>query len=139
MYRRLPAYTKSQEIKLYLRLLLKGILYRPWIYTHFVHPLLNKRGIPAAKQTVTPMKMSRGVAYLYDAWRAKHPHIEHAEFMCVSYVDDPQAYIAQLQQQGIDAATHFKHCITWAKAFGYEETSCPVAEQLVNHLVMTRR
>ena len=41
-----------------------------------------------------------------------------------------------LREKGIEAETHFAHCIDWAKSFGYKEGSCPKTELLTHSLLM---
>ena len=56
--------------------------------------------------------------------------------MAVVHTDEPAVLKADYASRGIETETHFKHCIEWAKVFGYRDGSCPNAEKLTQKLVM---
>ena len=52
------------------------------------------------------------------------------------YCDNPVGLKMRLRQYGIEAETHFRHCLIWGKEYGYQEKDCPQAEDLTRHLLM---
>lgn len=57
-------------------------------------------------------------------------------FMFPVYCESPEQLKQEFRHKAIETETHFRHCIIWCKAYGYQEGDCPNAELLVNHLLM---
>ena len=161
MYAALPGYTKKQERKLYVRLWMKAMMYSKGLYwlTRRMKGM-RELGSESVREEVTIKKMSRGIANILAHKRDDYPvavqeRLQNAAitservrelgseciigenaFMAVVMCEEPEALKKMLAKRGIETETHFKHCIDWAKQFGYVEGSCPMAEKLVNHLLM---
>jgi len=123
--------------KLFLVMLAKAIMYNPLIYGLLTIRMKAGRANNADHNPVKLRKMCKGVSRMYNAWVNEHAHLALAKpFMEIIRTDNPEQVIAEYRAKGIEAETHFKNCIRWAKEFGYREGSCPNAERLVHHLVM---
>ena len=125
----------------------------------------NNRKIAKAKEPVKMLRMSRGVSAVFaatlpcvDQWRERHRNVFERladcykdkngvrvvkdgfeagnAFMLPIYCDHPSEIKVELRRQGIEAETHFRHCLIWAKEFGYEKGDCPKTEDLLLHLLM---
>lgn len=57
-------------------------------------------------------------------------------FMFPLYCDNLIELKMSLRRYGIEAETHFRHCLIWAKEYGYQEKDCPQVEELTHHLLM---
>jgi dTDP-4-amino-4,6-dideoxygalactose transaminase len=57
-------------------------------------------------------------------------------FMFPLYCDNPVELKMNLRRCGIEAETHFRHCLIWGKEYGYQEKDCPQVEDLTQHLLM---
>ena len=57
-------------------------------------------------------------------------------FMFPIYCDDPILVKTKLFHKGIESETHFRHCLVWAKGYGYKDGECPNTEDLVRHLLL---
>jgi len=126
-----------QQMKEFASMLIKAILYHPFIYGWFTMRLKAGRANNADHTPVVIKAMSPGVSRMYRVWVDKHKGLQLSKpFMDIVRTDDPAKTIAEYKAQGIEADTHFKNCIRWAKEFGYIEGTCPNAERLVDHLVM---
>ena len=161
LYKALPEYTKKQERKLYVRLWMRAMMYSKGLYwlTRRMKGM-RELGSESVREEVTIKKMSRGIANILAHKRDDYPvavqeRLQNAAitservrelgseciigenaFMAVVMCEEPEALKKMLAKRGIETETHFKHCIDWAKQFGYVEGSCPMAEKLVNHLLM---
>ena len=161
LYKVLPEYTKKQERKLYMRLWMMAMMYSKGLYwlTRRMKGM-RELGSESVREEVTIKKMSRGIANILAHKRDDYPvlvqeRLQNAAitservrelgseciigenaFMAVVMCEEPEALKKMLAKRGIETETHFKHCIDWAKQFGYVEGSCPMAEKLVNHLLM---
>ena len=151
LYNAIPEYSKKQERKLYLRLWMKAMMYSSCLYW-LTRRMKGKRGEIDLREQVTFRKMSRGIANILAHKRADYPvaaqtRLQNAKqidnamigenaFMAVIHTEDPEALKASYAAKGIETETHFKHCIEWAKVFGYTEAKCPKAEELTKHLLM---
>lgn len=161
LYKALPEYTKKQERKLYVRLWMKAMMYSKGLYwlTRRMKGM-RELGSESVREEVTIKKMSRGIANILVHKREEYKEavqerlqnaaitservrelgseciIGENAFMAVVMCEEPEALKKMLAKRGIETETHFKHCIDWAKQFGYVEGSCPMAEKLVNHLLM---
>ncbi len=149
-YAALPSYGFVAQLKLFCSMLVKAIAYSRCMY--WLTMKLKKSANPDVHETVSLKRMAPGVRRLYKAWLPKaEDEIEkqrrNAEkidgafygengFMAIVRTEDPEGLKAEFAAKGVETETHFKHCIGWAKQFGYVEGSCPNAESLVNHLLM---
>jgi dTDP-4-amino-4,6-dideoxygalactose transaminase len=161
-YAALPNYSKSQELKLFITMLLKAWMHLPWIYGLLTHRMKAHRGRVACREAVVLRRMAKGVSRMYQQAlptiaeqiqqqrtnaqqiAAKLLYEQLAEqvwygdnaFMVIAHTTD----IAALQQyclaHGVETATHFARAIEWAQQFGYEAGSCPMAERLTKELIM---
>ena len=161
-YAALPNYSKSQELKLFITMLAKAWMHLPWIYGLLTHRMKAHRGRVACREAVVLYRMAKGVSRMYQhalptiaeqiqqqrvnaqQIAAKLLYEQLAEqvwygdnaFMVIAHTTD----IAALQQyclaHGVETATHFARAIEWAKEFGYEAGSCPMAERLTKELIM---
>ena len=124
----------------------------------------NKK-IASAKELIMPEKMAKGIAavynsvlpnmsqllerqqanskYLMDYFNKEHSirvvnnmPTESNCFMFPLYCDDPLLVKTNLFHKGIESETHFRHCLVWAKEYGYKDGECPNTEDLVHHLLM---
>ena len=150
MYAALPSYGFMGQIQLFCSMLVKAIAYSRCMYWLTIR--MKKSSNPKVHEKVVMMKMAPGVRRMYQAALPEIPQmieiqrqnaakIERAfcgenAFMAIVHTDDPTALQKQYAARGIETATHFNRCIEWAKQFGYVEGSCPMAEKLVNHLLM---
>jgi len=125
----------------------------------------NNQRIASAKESAKLQKMSNGISAVYavvllyvDQWKERQQAV--SEYLMDYYKDvygvcvindrpvesngcmfplycvHPEEVKTELRHKGIEAETHFRHCLIWAKEFGYEEGNCPNAEKLVRHLLM---
>lgn len=158
LYAALPSYSRKQEIKLYLRLWVKAMMYSKCWYW-LTRRLKGTRGERNVREEVTIRKMSRGIANILvhkrdgykDAVQERRKNAKQIEpwildngewmvgenaFMAVVRTDNPMALQKQYAKRGIETETHFKHCISWAVQFGYVQGTCPKAEELTRKLLM---
>lgn len=161
-YEQLPTYSIVQEIKLFVSMLLKAVMHIPFIYTHVTLPMKVRR-TDIDYQEITPLrKMANGVRRMYqDALPSVHNQMANQirqatailewlkkqfviddlivgdnAFMAVVKTKEPQLVQQVFAKEGIETATHFARAIEWAKQFGYEEGTCPMAERLTKELLM---
>ena len=150
LYNALPSYGFVAQLKLFCSMLVKAIAYSRCMY--WLTMKLKKSANPDVHETVSLKRMAPGVRRLYKAWLPRaEDEIEkqrrNAEkidgafygengFMAIVRTEDPEGLKAEFAAKGVETETHFKHCIGWAKQFGYVEGSCPNAESLVKHLLM---
>lgn len=161
-YEQLPIYTKLQEAKLFLTMLLKALLHTPIIYKLLTMRLKARRTIGNCCKTTPLKKMAIGICRIYNATL---PTIEKQiaqqrcnvqsiktlltsqngvqsvwagenAFMLIVRCQNPKALKQYFASKGIEIATHFANAIVWAKQFGYQEGTCPMAEQLTKELLM---
>ena len=161
-YEQLPIYTKLQEAKLFLTMLLKALLHTPIIYKLLTMRLKARRTIGNCCKTTPLKKMAIGICKIYNATL---PTIEKQiaqqrcnvqsiktlltsqngvqsvwagenAFMLIVRCQNPKALKQYFASKGIEIATHFANAIVWAKQFGYQEGTCPMAEQLTKELLM---
>lgn len=156
-YAALPSYGFVAQLKLFCSMLVKAIAYSRCMY--WLTMKLKKSANPDVHEIVAMKKMAKGVRRLYNVWLPKaEEEIEmqrkNAEeigkwsmvngkcfagdnaFMAIVRTEDPEGLKKEFAKRGVETETHFKHCIGWAKQFGYVEGSCPNAESLVKHLLM---
>lgn len=150
LYKALPSYGFVAQVKLFASMIVKAIAYSRCMY--WLTMKLKKSANPEVHEKVTMRKMAKGVRRLYKAWllsaekeiekqRQNAEKIDGAfygdnAFMAIVRTEDPAALKAEFAKRGVEAETHFKNAITWAKQFGYVEGSCPKAEELTTKLVM---
>lgn len=150
LYKALPYYGFVAQVKLFVSMLIKATAYSRCMY--WLTMRMKNSSNPKVHEKVVMKKMAPGVRRMYQAALPEIPQmieiqrqnaakIERAfcgenAFMAIVHIDDPTALQKQYAAHGIETETHFKHCIDWAKQFGYVEGSCPMAEKLVNHLLM---
>ncbi len=162
-YELLPEYTLAQRMKLFIRMFGMSILYRPLVYTVLTKPLLKKdRGAGNARTKEYICRMARGIRAIYAVEKdnvsaqinAREMNVKRLSeqlslipgiqrtiigenaFMLVAWCDNPNDVIEALRIIGIEAATHFKYTIEWAKQMGYQSGDCPQAEDNLKHVVM---
>lgn len=131
--------TKAQNcVKIYLSMLVKAFMYHPWIYGWLTQPMkAGKKPKSGAPEPIKVTRMCPGVSRMYNAWEDEHQGQDVAKpFMDIVRTSDPDKTIAEYRAKGIEAETHFKHWPLWAAHYGYVAGSCPVAERLINELVM---
>lgn len=149
-YATLSGYGFVGEVKLFAQMLVKAIAYSPCFY--WLVMKMKKSANPDVHETVSMKRMAPGVRRLYQAWLPKaEEEIEKQRqnaaqidgafygengFMAIVRTEDPEGLKKEFAKRGVETETHFKHCIGWAKQFGYVEGSCPNAESLVKHLLM---
>ena len=97
-------------------------------------------------------RMAPGIRRLYQAWlpnaaieiakqRRNAEQINGAfygdnAFMAVVRTDNPDILKEEYADKGVETETHFKHCIEWARVFGYKKGCCPKTEELAQKLLM---
>lgn len=125
----------------------------------------NNQRIASAKESAKLQKMSHGISAVYasvlpylDQWKERQQTV--SKYLMGYYKDVNGVYVindsplesngymfplycvhseevkTELRHKGIEAETHFRHCLIWAKEFGYEKGDCPNAENLLCHLIM---
>ena len=135
-YSTLPSASFFDNLKLFLALSAKSVLYHPCIYKVFTLRIKEKRRSDTIyKKTEQFTKMAKGIRRIYGSTYCKS-HYSDIPFMSVEFCDEPAKRRKDYLKLGIDTDTHFKNCISWAKSFGYCSGDCPNAENLVNHLLM---
>jgi len=161
-YEQLPTYTKQQEAKLFLTMLLKAWLHTPLVYKLLTMRLKARRTVGDCRETTPLKKMAKGICRMYNA---AVPTIEKQieqqrinaqsikalvtsqngvqsvwtgenAFMLIVRCQNTQALKQYFASKGIETATHFANTIVWAEQFGYQIGTCPMAEQLTKELLM---
>lgn len=137
-YTIVPCIGNQNGIKVFISMLIKAFLYHPWVYGWLTQPMKAskqpKRGTP---ELINVTRMCPGVSRMYKAWVDEHKGQQLAKpFMDIVRTDNPERVIAEYRTKGIETETHFKHWPMWAAHYGYVKGTCPVAERLINELVM---
>lgn len=159
-YRQLPCYNRLAQVKLFLRMWLKALLYSPMLY-RLVR--LGKKTLSVnPKEPIVMRQMASGVRRMYDAFVACGGHqverqrknaknisrllqgnetvdkVIYGEnaFMAIAKCTNPTLLKEWFAGRGVETDTHFHHAIDWAKSFGYIPGSCPKTEELTKHLLM---
>lgn len=161
-YTSLPNYSKSQELKLFMVMLVKAWMHIPWIYGLLTRRMKAHRGAVACREEVMLRRMAKGVSRMYQQalptiaeqiqqQRANAQQIANVliskgfvekvwygenAFMLIARTKDTMTLSKYLAAHGVESATHFARAIEWAKEFGYTEGQCPVAEKLTKELIM---
>lgn len=154
LYKALPKYSFIVQCKLFCSMLIKAIAYSRCVY--WLTMRMKKSSNPKVHETMVMKQMAPGVRRLYCAWlpmaeqeieRQKLNAAKIAElgyetiksdngFMAIIRTNDVAAAKADFAKRGIETETHFARCIDWAKEFGYQHGSCPMAERLTKELLM---
>lgn len=159
IYNNIPSYTIGKEIKLWMRLWIKAVLYAPVIYDLITYRMKQKRnGVEHSAMEVR--RMSKGVSAIYNVekqaidsliklqrhnaayWSEKVKDLVDSTivgdnaFMLVLHTMNIGAIKSWFDKYGIETATHFVHTIDWAEDFGYQRGACPMAEKLTKELLM---
>lgn len=125
-----------RQIKVFLLMQFKALLYRPLIYSLITRKIKRHRGVGSNISKIDVKLMCPGVSKIYNAWKIEHRGQNCKLFMDVVHTNNVQHIIEEYSRKGIEVDTHFKNCIVWAREFGYKDGSCPNSERLVNELVM---
>lgn len=157
----LPEYSRSEENKLYVKLLLTDWLHKEWLYGLFTSRWKQRKKPQSGREAIVAKKMSEGVKAMYALRKDGVPEqvkrrlanaakeaksLQDNElvsnvlfgsnaFMLVVHTTNLAALKAQYARRGIETATHFANSILWAREFGYQG-DCPNAERLSRELLM---
>ena len=156
-YSTLKAYTQVGEMKLYCRLLLHAIMNKPYIYQHITLKLKKNRNSRVSPEIQAVKTMSKGIrrllaekqrnyreailqrklnaTQLAETLNLQDYKLGENAFMLVARSSAPAVLQQKLYEMGIDSATHFANCISWAKEYGYNN-DCPKAEKMTQELLM---
>ena len=125
----------------------------------------NNKKIASAREYIKILKMSKGISAVYNEILPFTEQIKEQQqafatcligyfkdktgvsvvnnnptesncFMFPLYCDNPVEQKMNLRRCGIEAETHFRHCLIWGKEYGYQEKDCPQVEDLTQHLLM---
>ena len=162
LYDQLPEYGFVQAAKLFLSLALKSFLHNPFVYSLFTEPMKRTRGVPDGKEPIVLKKMFPGILAMYQKEKKSmdivvKARVNNAEvlagrlssipgvervfygmnaFMLVASCQDMTAVKETMRMNGVEAATHFAHCLDWASEFGYKRGDCPNTERMIEKLLM---
>lgn len=157
----LPEYSRSEENKLYVKLLLTDWLHKEWLYGLFTSRWKQRKKPQSGREAIMAKRMSAGVQAMLalrkgevegkverrlenvmeETIRLKHNSLVtnvlcgKNAFMLVAFSTSPSALKKQYAKRGIETATHFANSILWAREFGYRG-DCPNAERLRKELLM---
>ena len=161
-YDSLGGYSMLQEAKLYVAMLLKAIMHMPWIYKTITLRLKQQRKTAACREQVILKCMATGINRMYqqalptiveeitrqqrnaqsvalqllESQLAERAWYGENAFMLIVQTDKIDQLKNHMASRGIETATHFARAIEWAREFGYELGTCPVAEKLTQELLM---
>lgn len=148
-----PSELAKRSLKRFMYLWIKAILYKPCVYTYFTKPLLKRDCISNPIESIEVRPMDPGIAAILkqqlsyvpemiverkrnvEKINKKIPVLSGFNAFMAAIVCDKPSDIAKLFPH-TETATHFMHCIDWAKYFGYKEGDCPIAEYLTKHLLV---
>lgn len=151
-YKSLPSYSFIAQLRLFVTMLIKAFAYSR--YSYWLVMKQKKTIHLDVHESVIMKQMAPGVRRIYKAWLpltdAKiEEQKRNAEtisnlnyiigdnaFMAIVRTNNPEALKRRFASMGVETETHFKHCIEWAKDFGYIPGSCPMAERLTKELLM---
>lgn len=162
LYGAIQDYRFYESVRLFFKLCLKSVLSIPFLYSLITRSYKRKRKLPSGIERINLKRMNRGISSMYEIERNDiHKKIEkrilNAErisqsikgfskevsiligenaFMLVVKPADKIELKKRFLARGIEAETHFSHCIDWALGFGYSRGSCPCTERLVHSLLM---
>mgnify|MGYP003397633000 FL=1 len=146
-YVALPSYSKMQELKVFVTMLVKAWMHIPWIYGLLTRRMKAHRGAVACREEVMLRRMAKGVSRMYQQalptiaeqiqqQRANAQQIANVliskgsvekvwygenAFMLIARTKDTMTLSKYLAAHGVESATHFARAIEWAKEFGYTE------------------
>lgn len=148
-----PKAVAKRSWKRFLKLWVMAILYKPFIYTIFTKPVLKRDKVHNPIESMAIAPMDKGIAAIYKQMKPQIPMMiaerkRNAEkinkivpvlvgcnaFMAVCVCDEPKKVAALFPK--VETATHFAHCIDWARYFGYHDGDCPNAEYLTSHVLV---
>ena len=125
----------------------------------------NNKKIASAREEIKVLKMSKGISAVYNEVLPYTQQIKEQQqaftaylieyfkdikgvrivnnnpkesncYMFPLYCDNPMEIKMNLRRIGIEAETHFRHCLIWGKEYGYQEKDCPQVENLTHHMLM---
>lgn len=161
-YAVLPRYSRTQELKLFISMLMKAWMHIPWVYGLLTLRMKAHRGKVECREHVVLRQMAKGISRMYlQALPSINQQIQQQltnaqyitntlidkqlvdqvwcgnnAFMLIARTKDTIGLSKYLADHGVESATHFAHAIEWAKEFGYTEGQCPMAERLTKELIM---
>lgn len=158
MYASLPTYALIAQVKLFVSMLIRALLYSRCAY--WMVRKLKKKAHPDVHEKIALRQMAPGIRRLYRAALLEIPDMVEKQrknaalmservkelkceclvgenaFMLVAKTQDPEALKAWFAERGVETETHFEHCIEWAEEFEYRHRTCPMAERLTQELLM---
>ena len=161
-YAALPSYSRTQELKLFISMLMKAWMHIPWIYGLLTLRMKAHRGKVECREHVVLRQMAKGISRMYlqalptidqqirqqrtnaqyiadtliDKQLADQVWCGNNAFMLIARTKDTIGLSKYLATHGVESATHFARAIEWATEFGYTEGQCPMAERLTKELIM---
>lgn len=161
-YAVLPRYSRTQELKLFISMLMKAWMHIPWVYGLLTQRMKAHRGKVECREHVVLRQMAKGISRMYlqalpsinqqiqqqltnaqyitniliDKQLADQVWCGDNAFMLIARTKDTIGLSKYLADHGVESATHFAHAIEWAKDFGYTGGQCPMAERLTKELIM---
>lgn len=138
LYRGLPEYSAFQFWKLFATMKAKAYAHLPWVYAYFTLRWKKHRKQDSGEpEKIEIKKMCKGVSRIYNAWLQEHNgQVSPKLFMDIIRTDNPTKFIEECRKQGVESDVHFKNWPLWAAHYGYERGMCPMAEQLLDEVVM---
>ena len=161
-YAVLPRYSRTQELKLFISMLMKAWMHIPWVYGLLTLRMKAHRGKVECREHVVLRQMAKGISRMYlhalpsinqqiqqqltnaqyitniliDKQLVDQVWCGNNAFMLIARTKDTIGLSKYLADHGVESATHFARVIEWAKEFGYTEGQCPMAERLTKELIM---
>ena len=161
-YAVLPRYSRTQELKLFISMLMKAWMHIPWVYGLLTLRMKAHRGKVKCREHVVLRQMAKGISRMYqmvlptinqqiqqqltnaqyiadtlrDKQLADQVWCGNNAFMLIARTKDTIGLSKYLAAHGVESATHFARAIEWEKEFGYTEGQCPMAERLTKELIM---
>lgn len=161
-YNSLIGYSWLDNVKLFAKLWLKSLMYRPLVYTYVTLPIKQHRGGHNSVEIVKPRKMSTCISAIYEYERQRvenlidilrtntmllKDYLEKKDdvekviigqnaFMLVIRSDNKKSLQEFFFSLGIDCATHFGESYAWAVEYGMSKDDCPMVQYLCHHLLM---
>lgn len=159
----LPTYTILQNVKLYVTILMKHLLYSPCIWTWIVRWKSKRQ---ANNSNWHAKRMANGVERMLGACSGmmdkkiekrrsvmkniceclsgmpvfkqleKEPWKQSNAFMLPLWTADKNDAIEFFRRNGIETKTHFENALQWGSQYGYKSGDCPNTEKLLQHLIM---
>ena len=161
-YAVLPSYSRTQELKLFISMLMKAWMHIPWVYGLLTLRMKAHRGKVKCREHIVLRQMAKGISRMYQMVlptinQQIQQQLTNAQyiidilidkqlvdqvwcgdnaFMLIARTKDTIGLSKYLADHGVESATHFAHAIEWAKEFGYIQGTCPMAERLTKELIM---